>query len=167
MAFRVIAPYIEAIEEGLRRGESPAAIAKRLGIPEKEKTISRYRAARFNPLKEARELWEIERGKTPEQRLAEGKAPIIDTLEVVNLAKLRAMQLLQLEVGTPYKTAGGEEREMSWPSVSSYWQTGARMICDLAKIEMELAGNDAESRKADAWVDLVEMIGDRMEGGTD
>lgn len=78
------------------------------------------------------------------------------------------MQLLQLEVGTPYRTSSGEEREMSWPSAAGYWQTGAKMICDLARIEMEIAGDDAESRKADAWVDLVDMIRDghdATEGG--
>jgi hypothetical protein len=163
MAFRAIAPYIDEIEEGLKRGESPRAIAQRLGIPAKAKTIQRYKAQVFAPRKAANEAWELERSKPIEQRIAEGKVRIIETLEVVNLAKLRAMQLLQLEVGTPYRTSSGEEREMSWPSVSSYWQTGARMICDLAKIEMEIAGDDAESRKADAWVDLIDLIQEKTE----
>jgi hypothetical protein len=179
-AFRSLEPYIDAIDEGLSRGESPASIAQRLGIPEKARTIRRYRDTKFLPLKAAREIWTVEQSKTPEQRIAEGKVPLIETLEVINLAKLRAMQLLQLEVGTPYRTSSGEEREMSWPSVAGYWQSGSKMICDLARIEMELTGDDAESRKADAWVDLVDLIRDRtesaggqkgdldsMEGGTD
>lgn len=163
-AFRSIEPYLDEIKDGLRKGESPEHIARRLGIPEKAKTIRRYVSKVHEA---AREEWLEERSKSVQQRIAEGKAPIIETFEAINLAKLRAVTLLQLEVGTPYRTSSGEEREMSWPSVAGYWQTGSKMICDLAKIEMELAGNDAESRKADAWVDLVEMIGDRMEGGTD
>lgn len=166
MAFRAIEPYLDAIEQGLMNGESPESIAKRLGIPEKAKTIRRYRDREFNPRKIAREVWAVEQSKPPEQRIAEGKVPIVDTLEVVNLAKLRAMQLLRLEVGTQYKTASGAEREMTWLSVASYWHTGARMICDLAKIEMELTGDDAESRKADAWVDLVDLIRERSETET-
>lgn len=36
---------IDQIEAGFKDKESPAAIAKRLGIPEKAKTIARYKTA--------------------------------------------------------------------------------------------------------------------------
>lgn len=45
MAFKSIASYIDQIETGFTSEESPAAIAKRLGIPGKAKTIARYKAA--------------------------------------------------------------------------------------------------------------------------
>ena len=45
MAFKSIATYVDQIEAGFKDKESPAAIAKRLGIPEKAKTIARYKTA--------------------------------------------------------------------------------------------------------------------------
>ena len=45
MAFKSIASYIDQIEAGFANKESPAAIAKRLGIPGKAKTIARYKTA--------------------------------------------------------------------------------------------------------------------------
>ena len=45
MAFESIAEYIDQVEEGFGRKESPASIAKRMGIPEKAKTIRRYKIA--------------------------------------------------------------------------------------------------------------------------
>jgi hypothetical protein len=39
-----------------------------------------------------------------------------------------------------------------------YWPAGTKMLAEMAKLEMELAGDDAEAKKADAlqsWVDLM------------
>jgi hypothetical protein len=41
MAVKSIATYVDQIEAGFGNKESPAAITKRLGIPEKAKTIAR------------------------------------------------------------------------------------------------------------------------------
>jgi hypothetical protein len=45
MAFKSIASYVDKIEAGFANKQSSAAIAKRLGIPGKAKTIARYKAS--------------------------------------------------------------------------------------------------------------------------
>jgi len=156
--FSTIEPYLDTINELLAIGDSPEQIARKLGIPAKARTIRRYKEEVFENKKAAIEAWEIEKSKPAEQRIQEGKIKIIETLEVINLAKLRALQLLELEPGMTYKTVTGEDRTMSWGVLSGYWQTGAKMICDLARVEREIVGEDPESRKADAWIDLVDLL---------
>ena len=157
MAFEKLAPHIDFIEEGLSKKKSPRTIANELGEPGLYSTIWRYKTAVFDLNKEAGLAWKMERAKNHEQRLAEGKAEIIDTLEVLNLGKLRARQLLQLNLGDEYETAEGELRHLSLGSAAIYWPTGQKMICDLSKAEMELAGDDPESRKATAIEKLSDV----------
>ena len=154
MAFETLAPNIDFIEKALKDKKSPRAIAKELGDPGLYQSIRRYKIAVFDLAKEADAAWRTERAKSHEQRLAEGKAQIIDSLEVINLAKMRARQLLALELGDEYKTAEGEDRNLSLGSASIYWPIGQRMICELTRTELELSGDDPESRKASALEDL-------------
>lgn len=154
MAFETLAPHIDFIEKALGEKKSPRAIAKELGDPGLYQSIRRYKIAVFDLAKEADAAWRVERAKSHEKRLEEGKAQIIDSLEVINLAKHRARQLLSLELGDEYETAEGEKRNLSLGSAAIYWPTGQRMICELSKTELELSGDDPESRKASALEDL-------------
>jgi hypothetical protein len=156
MAFEKLAPHIDFIEKALGEKKSPRAIANELGDPGLYTNIWRYKVAVFDLNKEASLAWKLERAKSHEQRLDEGKAEIVNTLEVINLGKLRAKQLLGLEIGSPYETAEGEPRSLSFGSAVIYWQAGQKMICDLSKAEMELGGDDPESRKADAMQDWAD-----------
>lgn len=150
MAFEKLAAHLDFIEKAFGEKKSPRAIANELGEPTLWQTIRRYKIAVFDLNKEANEAWRQERAKSHDQRLEEGKAPIINTLEVINLGKLRAKQLLGVELGSVYKTADGDERHLSWGSAVIYWQAGQKMICELSKAEAEISGDDPESRKADA-----------------
>ena len=156
MAFERLAAHIDFIEKSLANKMSPRAIAKELGEPGLYQTIQRYKTAVFDLNKEATAAWRQERAKSHEARLEEGKATIVDSLEVINLGKLRAKQLLALEHGQDYETAQGEERKLSWGSAVIYWQTGQKMICELSRAEAEIAGEDPESRKATAIESLSE-----------
>lgn len=156
MAFEILAPHIDFIEKALKDKKSPRAIASELGEPGLYSTIWRYKTAVFDLNKEASLAWKQERAKSHEQRLEEGKVEIINTLEVINLGKLRARQLLGLNLKDDYETAEGEPRKLSWGSAVIYWQAGQRMICELSKAELEISGDDPESRKAEAiesWAD--------------
>lgn len=164
MAFEILAPHIDIIEAGLTSKKSPRAIARELGQPGLHETIRRYKIAVFDLNKEANEAWRRERAKTYEERLEQGKAPIVDSLEVINLGKLRARQLLGVELGEPYQTAEGIDRTVSYGVASIYWGQGARMICDLSKAEAEIAGDDPESRKADSLLELVNLASKTKDG---
>lgn len=156
MAFESIADQIDLIEKGLAEKKSPRAIATEIGDPSIWQTIRRYKIAVFDLNKEANAAWRAERAKSHETRLEEGKSEIINTLEVINLAKLRARQLLRPNLGEEYTTADGELRSVSLGTAGQIWQTGQKMICDLAKSELEIAGDDPESRKATAIESLSE-----------
>lgn len=162
MAFEKLAAHIDFIEKGFADKKSPRTIAEELGEPGLWQTIRRYKIAVFDLNKEANAAWRQERAKSHEQRLEEGKAEIINTLEVLNLAKLRSRQLLRLELGQDYETAEGEPRRLSYGSAAIYWKSGQTMICDLSKAELEIAGDDPESRKANAIENLSDVDIDRV-----
>ena len=154
MAFESIAEYIPAIEERLAKGLSPLKIAKELGIS--KSIVYQYKKERFDLNGPAMAQWSEEQKKAHEQRLAEGKDRIVNSLELLNNAKIRAQDLVDLELGSPYMTAEGEEKALSLASAAIYWQAGQKMACEIIKQELELSGDDAESRKADAmesWAD--------------
>ncbi len=157
MAFEVLAPFIDIVEKGLTEKKTPRVIADELGQSGLYQTIRRYKIAVFDLNKEANAAWREERAKNHDQRLEEGKAEIINTLEVINLGKLRARQLLGLNLGDEYVTAEGENRKLSWGSAAIYWQAGQKMICGLSRAEAEIAGDDPESRKARALEDLSDV----------
>lgn len=157
MAFESIAEDIDQIEKLLAVGESPAAIARHLKNPKKAQTIRRYKAQVFDINHAAVEAWEVEKAKPPSERFEAGKARIIDDLEGLNLAKLRGVQLLELEIGSPYKTSGDDtEKFLSLGSAGIYWDLGTKILCMAVKQSREIAGDDPESRKADALEGLGE-----------
>ncbi|NCC58423.1 MAG: hypothetical protein EOM17_12450 [Synergistales bacterium] len=157
MAFESIQGDLDKIEELLSKGLSPQSIAKKLGYPKKYKTIQRYKRDVFDVQAAASEAWEEEKAKTTEERLEEGKVRIIDSLELLNLAKLRGWQLLDLNIGDPYKTAGDEqEKALSLGSCAIYWDLGTKIATQAIRQEQEIAGDDPESRKADALEGLGE-----------
>ncbi len=154
MAFESLQEHIPEIEERLAKGESPLKIAKKLGLS--KSIVYQYKKERFNVHGPAMIQWGEEQNKSHEQRLAEGKDRIVNSLELLNKAKLRAEYLVDLELGSPYKTAEGDKKALSLVSAAIYWQVGQKMTCEIIKMEQEIAGDDAESRKADAmesWAD--------------
>lgn len=156
MAFEVLAPHIDLIEKCLIEKKSPRAIAEELGDPGLWQSIRRYKKAVFDLNKEANIAWKEERAKTYEARIEAGKAEIVNTLEVINLGKLRAKQLLSLNLNDDYKTADDEQKKLSLGSAAIYWQAGQKMICELSRAELELSGDDGESKKADALLEWSE-----------
>jgi len=149
MAFESIAAYIDQIEEGFLKKESPQAIAQRLGIPEKWRTIHRYKSAVWD-LKDLVADAKEERAQKHETRRNKAKFELVNTLEVINLGKLRAKQLLAVSLGDKFEVAGGQTHKLTLGSASVYWPVGTKMLSDVVKLELELAGDDPESRKANA-----------------
>ena len=150
MAFESIRQYIDKIESLLSAGQSPRAIALGLNIPQKYQTINRYKKEVFDIQGAAREAWVCEQAKPPESRFEEGKARIVDSLELLNLAKLRSWQLLSLDIGDPYTLADGTKQHLSLASAAIHWEVGARIGTQAIKQEQEIAGDDPESREANA-----------------
>ncbi|MDQ1261805.1 MAG: hypothetical protein QG575_986 [Euryarchaeota archaeon] len=146
--FESIAEDIPEIEARLLKGHRPSRIARDLGIP--KTIIYDYKRLRFNIQVAATEEWSEEQKKGHEERLAAGKAKIIDSLELLNKAKARAEFLVDLELGSPYKLADGEEKALSLGSAALYWRQGQQMTCEIIKAELELSGDDGVSRMAEA-----------------
>jgi hypothetical protein len=157
MAFEAIAAYIDQIEKGFVDRESPEAIAKRLDIPDKAKTIRRYKAAVWDLRDLVGEAKEIRAAKHEAQR-DKAVVEIVNTLDAINLGKLRAKQLLEINLGDEFETVTGDKHKLTLGSASVYWPIGTKMLAEMAKLELELAGDDPEGKKADAlksWVDLM------------
>jgi hypothetical protein len=155
MAFESISAYINPIEEGFLKKESARSIAQRLGIPEKWQTIHRYKVAVWDLKDLVAEGKEI-RAASHDAKHNEAVQEIVDTLEVINLGKLRAKQLLSVSLGEEFDTCEGKHK-LTMGSASIYWPIGTRMLSDVVKLEMELGGDDPESRKADAIGKLAEV----------
>jgi hypothetical protein len=154
MPFESISKYITEIESRLVKRQSPLKIARDLGLS--KSIVYQYKKERFDVQGAAAVDWDEEQEKSHDQRLAEGKAPIIDSLELLNKAKSRAQYLLDLDLGSAYTTAEGETKALSLASAAIYWQAGQKMTCEIIKQELELIGDDPESRKAEAlesWAD--------------
>jgi hypothetical protein len=155
MAFEKIAPYIDVIEQGFRDHKSPRAIAKELGQDGLDSTIQRYKAAIWD-LKGLVKDAKKKRAKKLEARRDEAVDEIVDTLDLINLGKLRAKQLLSVNLGDEFAVSNDEVHKLTLSSASIYWPIGTRMMTDSVKLEMELSGDDPESRKAsamDSWAD--------------
>lgn len=150
MAFEKIQPHIATVEAGLAAGKSLRAIANEIGLPGAYNTIREYKIAVFDIGKTAGEAWRIEQAKGHDERIAQGVAEIVDTLEVLNLGKLRARQLLQVSLGDEFEVADGQVHKLTLGSASVYWPAGVDMLQKCAKLELEILGDDPESRKADA-----------------
>lgn len=166
MAFESIAENLEEIETLLAEGMNPSAIARKIGDPKKAQTIRRYKAEVFDIRGAAVEAWEAEKAKPVNERLEAGKARIVDSLELINLAKLRADDLLSLEIGDPYTTAGSEEEKaLTLGSCAIYWDTGAKIAVQAIRMEQEIAGDDPENRKADSLLELINAVESRKGSG--
>ncbi len=148
MAFESITEFIPEIDRRLAMRESPLKIARALGLS--KSIVYQYKSERFNISSPAMAEWSEEQEKAHEQRLEEGKAKIIDSLELLNTAKTRAQYLLALDLGSRYKLAGGEEKELSLASAALYWQMGQKMACEIIRQELEISGDDSASRAAEA-----------------
>jgi hypothetical protein len=159
MAFESIAEYIDQVEEGFGRKESPASIAKRLGIPEKAKTIRRYKIAVWD-LKDLVSDAKEKRAEKHDIKRDAAVDEIVNTLDLINLGKLRAKQLMSINLGDEFDTGEGTHR-LTLGSASIYWPIGTKMMADSVKLEMELSGDDPESRKASALESLSEAEVDK------
>jgi hypothetical protein len=160
MAFESIAGYIDKIEEGFSKKQSPSTIAHNLGIPKKWKTIERYKAAVWDLKDLVDDAKEVRAAKHDDKRNA-AVEEIVDTLEVINLGKRRAKELLSVNLGDQFDTGEGKHK-LTLGSASIYWPVGARILSDVARLEMELGGDDPESRKAQAIEKLSDVELDRI-----
>ena len=165
MAFESLAGYIDQIEEGFLKKESPKAIANRLGIPKKWATIHRYKAAVWDLKDLVSEGKEI-RAQNHDSKRNESLTEIVNTLDVINLGKLRAKQLLSVNLGDEFEVSDGQKNKLTLGSASIYWPIGTRMLSDVAKREMELSGDDPESRKAETLLELINAVDDSEESGS-
>lgn len=158
MAFESITGELEDIEKRLAAGENPNAISRAIyGDNTKSQTIRRYKTEVFDIRGAAVEAWESEKARPRNERFEEGKARIVDSLELINLAKCRADDLLSLKIGDPYKTADSDdEKKLTLGSCAIYWKTGSEIAATAIKLELEISGDDPESRKADALEDLTD-----------
>lgn len=156
--FKSIADYIDEIERGFVAKESPEAIASRLGIPEKAKTIRRYKAAVWD-LRELVAETKEERMVNHEARREEAKIEIIKSLDLIDKIKMRAWQHLDWEPGMTYQTSDGP-RIVTPGQVIAWHHQASEMAAKALKAELELAGDDPESRKAGALESLTEAEAD-------
>jgi hypothetical protein len=155
MSFESIAAYIDKIEEGFQKKESPEAIARRLGIQDKAKTIRRYKAAVWDLKDVVADAKDVRAAKHDAKR-NEAVNEIVDTLEVINLGKLRAKQLLGVALGDEFEVSDGKNHKLTLGSASIYWPVGTKMLSDVVNLELKLGGDDPESRKAAALESLSE-----------
>lgn len=155
MEFESIEGYLEQIETLLVQGQSPKAIADQLGIPEKQKTIYRYKKKVFDFKKAASEEWTEEKQKGHDERMKAGKDRIIDNFEFLNRLKLKADSLLDFNVGDSY-TKGNESATITPGSLAEIYAKAGQIGTAAIKAELEISGDDPESRKANAIESLSE-----------
>jgi hypothetical protein len=153
MAFESIAAYIDEIENAFLKKESPEAIAKRLGISDKAKTIRRYKAAVWD-LKDLVAEGKDARASQHEANRDQAKAEIIRTLDIIEKIKAKAFKHLDWTAGDIYDTSEG--KRIATPGQVIAWHAqAAEMAVKAIKAELEMAGDDSESRKAEAIQDLA------------
>jgi len=155
MAYEVLAPYIDIIEQGFTDKKSPRTIAKEIGQPGLYSTIGRYKTAVWN-LKDMVVEAKQKRAKKFEERRDKAVDEIVNTLELINLAKLRSKQLMSTDLGEEFEISDGEKHKLTLGSASIYWSAGSKIMTDAVKLELELSGDDPESRKATAIESLSE-----------
>jgi len=155
MAFEKLAPYIDFIEESFKKKKSPRAIANELGQPGLYSTINRYKAAVWGMKDLVGEAKE-ERASKHDEKRKEAVQEVVSTLELIELGKLRAKQLMSVNIGDEFDVSDGQKHKLTLGSASIYWPIGMQVARDAAKLEMELVGDDPESRKANALESLSE-----------
>jgi hypothetical protein len=152
MAFEKLAPHIDQIEQGFKDKKSPREIAKDLGQPGLHVTIHRYKTAVWN-LKDLVSDAKEKRAEKHDTKRDAAVDEIVNTLDLINLGKLRAKQLMSINLGEEFDTGEGTHR-LTLGSASVYWPIGTRMMSESVRLEMELSGDDPESRKASALEEL-------------
>ena len=152
MAFEKLAPHIDQIERGFKDKKSPREIAKELGQPGLHVTIHRYKTAVWN-LKDLVSDAKEKRAEKHDTKRNAAVDEIVNTLDLINLGKLRAKQLMSINLGDEFDTGEGTHK-LTLGSASVYWPIGTRMMSESVRLEMELSGDDPESRKASALEDL-------------
>lgn len=139
MAFEKLAPYIDFIEQGFQDKKSPRAIANELGQPGLYSTINRYKAAVWGMKDLVGEAKE-ERANKHDEKHDHAVQEVVSTLELIELGKLRAKQLMSVNLGEEFDVSDGQKHKLTLGSASIYWPTGMQMARDAAKMELELAG---------------------------
>jgi len=164
MAFESIAAYIDQIELGFERKESPKAIAKRLGISEKWRTIHRYKSAVWD-LKDLVAESKEERAANHDSRRESAKIEIIKSLDLIDKIKMRAWQHLDWQVGDEYGSVNENgqpvKRKASPGQVINWHHQATDMAAKALKAELELAGDDPTSRMAGSIESLSEAEVDK------
>lgn len=164
MAFESIAAYIDQIEMGFERKESPKAIAKRLGISEKWRTIHRYKSAVWD-LKDLVAESKEERAANHDSRRESAKIEIIKSLDLIDKIKMRAWQHLDWQVGDEYGSVNDNgqpvKRKASPGQVINWHHQATDMAAKALKAELELAGDDPTSRMAGSIESLSEAEVDK------
>ena len=61
-----------------------------------------------------------------------------------------------MSLGDEFEVSDGETHRLTLGSASIYWPTGTKMLSECARLELELSGDDPESRKASAIESLSE-----------
>jgi hypothetical protein len=148
MKFEKLAPFLDQIEQALKQKKSPRTIAKEIGHPELDSTIQRYKTAVWNMkdlVDDAKEVRAIKHETARNEAVEE----VVNTLDLINLGKLRAKQMLGISLGDEFETGEGTHK-LTLGSASIYWPIGTRMMTDAVRLELELSGDDPESRKAAA-----------------
>jgi len=154
MAFKKLAPYIDIIERGFVNKKSAREIAREIGQPGLYSTINRYKAAVWD-LKDLVKESKEERAQHHEERREAAKVEIIKSLDLIEKNKWRASQHLDRNVGDTYETNDGEC--LATPGQIVAWHSAAaEMATKAMKMELELSGDDPESRKATALESLSE-----------
>ena len=154
MAFEKLAPYIDIIEKGFGEKKSPRIIAKELGQPGLYVTIHRYKTAVWD-LKDLVNESKEERAEHHDERREAAKVEVIRSLDLIAKIKWRASQHLDRNVGEVYETTEGKQRA-SPGQVIAWHSSAAEMATKAMKLELELSGDDPESRKASALESLSE-----------
>lgn len=157
MAYEKLAPHLDIIELGFKNKKSSRTIAAEIGQPGLYSTIQRYKTAVWNLkgiVAEAKAKVAIKVKNKPLRDKAVDE--IVDTLELINLGKRRAKQMLSVELGEKFAVSEGEDHKLTLGSASIYWPIGTKMMVDSVKLELELSGDDPESRKATAIESLSE-----------
>jgi len=155
MAFESIAAYIDQIEEGFQKKESPEYIAKRLGISDKAKTIRRYKAAVWD-LKDLVAESKEERAQKHEARRNAVKVEIVKSLDLIEKIKARAFEHLDWMPGDEYETSEGK-RKATPGQVIAWHSQAAEMAAKAIKAELELSGDDPDSKLAESFLELIEL----------
>jgi len=164
MAFESIAAYIDQIEMGFEKKESPKSIAKRLGISEKWRTIHRYKSAVWD-LKDLVAESKEERAANHDSRRESAKIEIIKSLDLIDKIKMRAWQHLDWQVGDEYGSTNENgqpvKRKASPGQVINWHHQATDMAAKALKAELELAGDDPTSRMAGSIESLSEAEVDK------